>query len=79
MLATVYSVELNTINYHIKKIYEDKELIKDSTIRNFRIVEKEGNREVSRNIAHYNLQMIIAIGFKVDNEKAIQFRKWANR
>lgn len=79
MLATVYSVELNTINYHIKKIYEDKELIEDSTIRNFRIVQKEGNREVSRNIAHYNLQMIIAIGFKVDNEKAIQFRKWANQ
>ena len=79
MLATVYGVELNTINYHIKKIYEDKELIEDSTIRNFRIVQKEGNREVSRNIAHYNLQMIIAIGFKVDNEKAIQFRKWANQ
>lgn len=79
MLATVYGVELNTINYHIKKIYEDKELTEDSTIRNFRIVQKEGNREVSRNIAHYNLQMIIAIGFKVDNEKAIQFRKWANQ
>ena len=56
MLATVYGVELNTINYHIKKIYEDKELTEDSTIRNFRIVQKEGNREVSRNIAHYNLQ-----------------------
>ena len=79
MLATVYGIELNTINYHIKKIYEDKELTEDSTIRNFRIVQKEGNREVSRNIAHYNLQMIIAIGFKVDNEKAIQFRKWANQ
>lgn len=79
MLATVYGVELNTINYHIKKIYEDEELIEDSTIRKFRIVQKEGNREVSRNIAHYNLQMIIAIGFKVDNEKAIQFRKWANQ
>ena len=79
MLATVYDVELNTINYHIKKIYEDKELTEDSTIRNFRIVQKEGNREVSRNIAHYNLQMIIAIGFKVDNEKAVQFRKWANQ
>ena len=79
MLSTVYGVELNTINYHIKKIYEDKELTEDSTIRNFRIVQKEGNREVSRNIAHYNLQMIIAIGFKVDNEKAIQFRKWANQ
>ncbi len=77
-MAAVYGIELNTINYHIKKIYEDKELTEDSTIRNFRIVQKEGNREVSRNIAHYNLQMIIAIGFKVDNEKAIQFRKWAN-
>lgn len=79
MLATIYGVELNTINYHIKKIYEDNELSEDSTIRSFRIVQEEGNREVSRNVAHYNLQMIIAIGFKVDNEKAIQFRKWANQ
>ena len=79
MLATVYGVELNTINYHIKKIYEDNELDEDSTIRNFRIVQKEGVRDVSRNVAHYNLQMIIAIGFKVDNEIAIQFRKWANQ
>ena len=78
MLATLYGIELNTINYHIKKIYEDNELEEDSTIRNFRIVQKEGNREVSRNVAHYNLQMIIAIGFKVDNERAVQFRKWAN-
>lgn len=79
MLAIVYGVELNTINYHIKKIYEDNELTEDSTIRKFRIVQKEGSREVTRNVAHYNLQMIIAIGFKVDNEKAIQFRKWANQ
>ena len=60
-------------------MYKDKELDKDSTIRNFRIVQKEGAREVSRDIAHYNLQMIIAIGFKVDNERAVQFRKWANQ
>lgn len=79
MLATVYGIEPNTINYHIKKIYEDNELEENSTIRNFRIVQKEGTREVSRNVAHYNLQMIIAIGFKVDNERAIQFRKWANQ
>lgn len=78
MLATVYGVDVRTINYHIKNIYEDKELEENSTIRNFEIVQKEGNREVSRNVAHYNLQMIIAIGFKVDNEKAVQFRKWAN-
>ncbi len=63
MLATLYGIELNTINYHIKKIYEDNELQEEATIRNFRIVQKEGNREVSRNVAHYNLQMIIAIGF----------------
>ena len=79
MLATVYGVELNTINYHIKKIYEDNELDQDWTIRNFRIVQKEGVIDVSRNVAHYNLQMKIAIGFKVDNERAVQFRKWANQ
>jgi len=79
MLAVVYGVDVRTINYHIKKIYEDNELEENATIRNFEIVQKEGNREVSRNIAHYNLQMIIAVGFKVDNERAIQFRKWANQ
>lgn len=78
MLSTLYNVEINTINYHIKKIYSDNELTEDSTIRKFRIVQKEGNRGVSRDIVHYNLQMIIALGFKVDNERAIQFRKWVN-
>ena len=51
----------------------------NSTIKNFLIVQKEGYREVSRNVVHYNLQMIIAIGFKVVNERAVQFRKWANQ
>ena len=78
MLSTLYNVEINTINYHIKKIYSDNELTEDSTIRKFRIVQKECNREVARDVVHYNLQMIIALGFKVDNERAIQFRKWAN-
>ena len=78
MLSTLYKVEINTINYHIKKIYSDNELSEDSTIRKFRIVQKEGNREVSRDVVHYNLQMIIALGFKVDNERAVQFRKWVN-
>ena len=75
MLATVYGVEINTINYHIKKIYDDNELEESSTIRNFRIVQKEGNRDVSRDVTHYNLQVIIAVGFKVNNERAVQFRK----
>ena len=79
MLAAVYGVNLATINEHIKNIYKDNELEENSTIRKFRIVQQEGNREVSREIAHYNLQMIIAIGFKVDNERAVQFRKWANQ
>jgi len=79
MLASLYGVSTSAINQHIKNIYEDKELEENSTIKNFLIVQKEGNRDVSRNVAHYNLQMIIAIGFKVDNERAVQFRKWANQ
>ena len=78
MMATLYDVGLPTINEHIKKIYEDSELQEESTIRKFRIVQNEGNRQVTREINHYNLQMIIAVGFKVNNERAIQFRKWAN-
>ncbi len=79
MLSTIYGVNIATINEHIKNIYKDNELDEDSTIRKFLIVQKEGNREVSRKVAHYNLQMVIAIGFKVDNERAVQFRKWANQ
>lgn len=78
MMATLYDVGLPTINEHIKKIYEDSELQEESTIRKFRIVQTEGNRQVNREINHYNLQMIIAVGFKVNNERAVQFRKWAN-
>lgn len=78
MMATLYDVDVRTINEHVKKIYLDGELQEEATIRNFRIVQNEGNRQVSREINHYNLQMIIAVGFKVNNERAIQFRKWAN-
>ncbi len=79
MLSVLYGVSTSAINQHIKKIYEDKELEEKSTIKNFLIVQDEGNRKISRNVIHYNLQMIIAVGFKVDNERAIQFRKWANQ
>ncbi len=78
MMATLYDVDVRTINDHIKKIYSDSELEEDSTIRNFRIVQTEGSRQVTRDTKHYNLQMIIAVGFKVNNERAVQFRKWAN-
>ena len=78
MMATLYDVGLPTINEHIKKIYADSELEETATIRNFRIVQTEGSRQVTRDTKHYNLQMIIAVGFKVNNERAVQFRKWAN-
>ena len=70
MMATLYDVGLPTINEHIKKIYADSELEETATIRNFRIVQTEGSRQVTRNTKHYNLQMIIAVGFKVNNERA---------
>ena len=79
MMAALYDVSLPTINEHIKKIYSDDELTEGATIRNFRIVQNEGNRQVSREVAHYNLQMIIAVGFKVNNERAVRFRKWAGQ
>jgi hypothetical protein len=78
MMATIYNVSVSAINQHIKKIYDDNELIPKATIKNFLIVQREGERQVSRNVDHYNLHMIIAVGFKVNNECAVQFRKWAN-
>ena len=78
MMATLYDVSLPTINAHIKKIYADSELEESATIRNFLIVQTEDSRKITRNTKHYNLQMIIAVGFKVNNERAAQFRKWAN-
>ena len=76
-LSELFSVEIHTINYHIKNIYKQKELNKNSTIRIFRIVQKEGNREIQRNIEHYNLDMIISIGYRVNSITATKFRQWA--
>ena len=78
MMAALYNVDVRTINEHIKKIYSDVELEEDATIRNFQIVQTEGSRQITRDTKHYNLQMIIAVGFKVNNERAVQFRKWTN-
>ena len=79
MMATLYDVGLPTINEHIKRIYADSELEEAATIRNFRIVQTEGFRQVTRDTKHYSLQMIIAVGFKVNSERAVQFRKWVNQ
>ncbi|WHE88311.1 virulence RhuM family protein [Lachnoanaerobaculum gingivalis] len=79
MIAMLYDVSLPTINEHIKRIYEDGELTEKATIRKYRIVQTEGSRQVSRKVIHYNLQMIIAVGFKVNNERAVRFRKWSGQ
>ena len=78
MMATLYDVSVAAINQHIKKVYDDSELEPESTIKKYLIVQNEGARQVQRETNHYNLQMIIAVGFKVNNERAVQFRKWAN-
>ena len=79
MMAALYDVDVRTVNEHIKKIYADGELTEQATIRKFRIVQTEGTRQVNRELTHYNLQMIIAVGFKVNNQRAVQFRKWAGQ
>ena len=76
MMATLYDVRTNTVNYHIKKIFEDSELQEDSVIRKFRITAPDGK---NYNTNHYSLEMIIAVGFKVNSERAVQFRKWVNQ
>ena len=76
MMATLYDVGTNTINYHIKKIFEDSELQEDSVIQKFRITAADGK---SYSTNHYSLEMIIAVGFKVNSERAVQFRKWVNQ
>lgn len=76
MMATLYDVDVRTINYHIKKIFSDSELQEDSVIRNFWITASDGK---NYNTNHYSLEMIIAVGFKVNSQRAIQFRKWVNQ
>ncbi|MCC8106440.1 MAG: virulence RhuM family protein [Clostridiales bacterium] len=76
MMAALYNVGTNTINYHVKKIFEDSELQEDSVIRKFRITAEDGK---TYNTNHYSLEMIIAVGFKVNSVRAVQFRKWVNQ
>jgi len=75
MMGLLYDVETHTINYHLKKVFDDSELEEDAVIRNFRITAADGKRYDTK---HYNLAAIIAVGYKVNSERAVQFRKWAN-
>ncbi|MEW6711465.1 MAG: RhuM family protein [Candidatus Riflebacteria bacterium] len=77
LIAELFAVTVSTINEHTGKLFESGEISREATIRNFLIVQQEGNRKVSRKIDHYNLDAIIAIGFRVNSERAIQFRQWA--
>lgn len=80
MMATLYDVDVRTVNEHLKRIFADGELVeREPAVRHFRIVQDEGGRQVSRDILHYSLQAIIAVGFKVNNARAVQFRKWAGQ
>ncbi len=74
MMGLLYDVETHTINYHLKKVFSDIELVEDSVIRNFRTTAADGK---SYDTMHYNLTAIIAVGYKVNSERAVQFRKWA--
>ena len=76
MLAALYDVDVRTINYHLKKIFDDAELQEEAVIRIFRITAADGK---SYNTKHYNLNAIIAVGFKVNNQRAVRFRVWANQ
>lgn len=76
-IAELFDKDVRTVNDHIKAIYKEAELLENSTIRKFRIVQKEGDREVARDISHYNLDMIISVGYRVNSKKATKFRQWA--
>ena len=79
MMATLYDVSVPAVSQHLKRIYADNELEREATVKPYLMVQTEGEREVQRKVDHYSLQAIIAVGFKIENERAVQFRKWANQ
>ena len=78
-LAEIYCTSRENITMHIKNIYADEELLLDSTSKDFLLVREEGSRQVKRNVAHYNLDMIIALGYRVQSQVAVRFRRWATQ
>ena len=77
LIAELYDVDVRTVNEHLVNLYLEKELDESLTIRNFRIVQKEASREVVRDVKHYNLDTILAVGYRVRSDRGSQFRKWA--
>lgn len=76
-IAELFDVSVKTVNEHIIYIYKELELEENSTIRNFRIVQREGSREVEREVSHYNLKLILSVGYRISSSRGTQFRKWA--
>ena len=79
LIGDLFQVESHTINYHIRGIYKSGELEELATTRKFRVVQKEGSRDVSRDVIFYNLDVIIAVGYRVNSKRATQFRIWATK
>lgn len=79
MMAALYDVSVPAINQHLKRLFSDNELELEATVKKYLIVQTEGSRQVQRAVEHYSLQAIISVGFKIENERAVQFRKWANQ
>jgi len=78
-MAELFGKDLRTVNEHIGNVYEEGELDREGTIRNFRIVRLEGKRQVQRAIEHYNLDVIISVGYRVKSHRGVRFRQWATR
>ena len=79
VMANLYDTTKQNISYHLNNIFKEKELDKSLTVKDFLTVQNEGNREVKRNIEHYNLDAIIAVGYRINSKKATEFRIWATK
>jgi hypothetical protein len=77
LIAELFQIGVNTVNHHLKELYDDGEVQRGPTIRYYRIVRLEGSREVAREIEHYSLPVILAVGYRVRSHRGTQFRQWA--
>ena len=79
LMAELFQKDVRTINEHLVNIFQEGELSREATIRKFRIVRREGSREVAREVEHYNLEVIISVGYRVKSQRGTQFRIWATQ
>lgn len=78
-IATLFDKDVRTVNEHIRNVYDEQEVNREPTIRKFRIVQQEGARQVERDVEHYNLDVIISVGYRVKSARGVQFRQWATQ